>query len=91
MTVSLVSVLFVAAAMVASGALAVAWRKDLTAALAGIPLLFAGAGIAFAGVARFAAAGGPQLIGQEAGVLLALAALALVTLGVGMAGREGSR
>jgi hypothetical protein len=88
---SLVSVLFVATAMVAAGAFAAAWRRDLTAALAGIPLIFGGAGVAFAGVARFAAAGGPHLLGQEAAILLAVAALALVALGVGIAGREGSR
>ncbi|HYM98001.1 MAG TPA: hypothetical protein VET26_11925 [Candidatus Sulfotelmatobacter sp.] len=91
MTVTLVAVLFVAAGLVAIGALAATWRKDLTAALAGIPLMFGGAGVAFIGVARFSAAGGPELIGQEAAVLFAVTALALVALGVGIAGREGSR
>jgi NADH:ubiquinone oxidoreductase subunit K len=90
-TVTLVSVLFVAAGLVAIGALAVTWRRDLTAALAGIPVMFGGAGVAFMGVARFSAAGGPELIGQEVAVLLAVAALALVVLGVGVAGREGTR
>jgi NADH:ubiquinone oxidoreductase subunit K len=103
-TVGLVSVLFVAAAMVAIGAFAVAWRRDATAALAGIPLMFGGAGIAFAGVARFSAraaaavqapstqivvsVSGPPL-GQEAAVLIAIAALALVAMGVGLAARAG--
>lgn len=87
----LVTVMFVAAALVAAGAFAAAWRRDLTAALAGIPLMFGGAGVAFAGVARFSAAGGPELIGQEVAALLAIAALAFVALGVGMAGREGAR
>lgn len=91
MTVTLVAVLFVAAGLVAIGALAATWRKDLTAALAGIPLMLGGAGVAFIGVARFSAAGGPELIGQEAAVLFAVTALALVALGVGIAGREGSR
>ena len=102
MTVGLVSVLFVAAAMVAIGAFAVAWRRDATAALAGIPLMFGGAGIAFAGVARFAAraaaavqapstqvvvsVSGPPL-GQEAVVLIGIAALALVAMGVGLGAR----
>jgi len=55
-------------------------------------VMFAGAGIAFAGVARFsAAASGPPLIGQEMAVLLAIVALAAVALGVGLAGRESSR
>lgn len=91
MTVGLVAVMFVASALLAAGALAAAWRRDLTAALAGIPLMFGGAGVAFAGAARFAAAGGPPILGQAAGALLAVAALALVALGVGIAGREGSR
>jgi len=101
-TVGIVSVLFVAAAMVAVGAFAAAWRRDATAALAGIPLMFGGAGIAFAGVARFSAraaaavqppstqivvsVSGPPL-GQEAAVLIAIAALALVAMGVGLAAR----
>ena len=91
MTVTLTSVLFVAAAMAAIGVFTVVWRRDLTAALAGIPMIFAGAGIAFAGVARFAAAGGPHVFGQEFALLLAIATVALVALGLGLAGREGSR
>ena len=91
MSVDMVAVLFVAAALVAVGAFAAAWRRDLTAAIGGIPLMFAGAGVAFVGVTRFGAAGGPQLFGQEFAVLLAIASLALVAMGVGMAGRETSR
>jgi len=93
MTVGLVGVLFVAAALVAIGAFVCAWRRDLTVALTGIPLMFAGAGAAFAGVSRFAAAParGAQLMGQEVAVLLAIAALAAVVLGVGLAGREARR
>jgi NADH:ubiquinone oxidoreductase subunit K len=93
MTAGLVSVLFVAAALVGTGAFVAVWRRDLTHALAGVPLMFAGAGTAFAGVSRFAAApaGGAQLLGQEMAVLLSIAALAAVALGVGLAGREGPR
>ena len=91
MTVGLVSVLFVAAGLVAAGALVAVWRRDLTHALAGLPLMFAGAGTAFVGVSRFATASGPQALGQEAAVLLSVAALAAVALGVGLAGREGAR
>jgi hypothetical protein len=93
MTAGLVAVFFAAAALVAVGAFIAAWRRDLTHALAGIPLMFAGAGTAFAGVSRFAAlpAGGSQLLGQEVAALLSVAALAAVALGVGLAGREGSR
>jgi NADH:ubiquinone oxidoreductase subunit K len=92
-TVGVVAVFFVAAGLVAVGAFIAAWRRDLTHGLAGIPLLFAGAGTAFVGVSRFAAApaGGSQLLGQEVATLLSVAALAAVALGVGLAGREGRR
>ena len=93
MTAGLIPVFFVAAALVGVGAFIAAWRRDLTRALAGIPLMFAGAGTAFVGVSRFAAApaGGSQLLGQEVAILLSLAAFAAVALGVGLAGREGRR
>jgi NADH:ubiquinone oxidoreductase subunit K len=91
MSVSLVAVFFVAAGLVAVGAFGAAWRRDVTAAVAAIPLMLAGAGVAFAGVARFAAAGQPHLLGQELALLLAIAAVALVALGLGIAGREGAR
>lgn len=89
----LVAVFFVGAALAAVGAFAAAWRRDLTAALAGIPLMFAGAGVAFVGISRFAAAGGAaqQVFGQGFSVVLAIAALALVALGIGIAGREATR
>ena len=90
MTFGLVAVFFVGAALAAVGAFAAAWRRDLTAAVAGIPLMFAGAGVAFAGVSRFAAEGGSQVFGQGFSVLLAIAALALVALGIGIAGREAT-
>jgi NADH:ubiquinone oxidoreductase subunit K len=92
-SIGLVSVLFVATALVGIGAFVAVWRRDLTHALAGIPLMFAGAGTAFAGVSLFAAAptGGSQLLGQEMAALLSVAALAAVTLGVGLAGRVGPR
>jgi multisubunit Na+/H+ antiporter MnhC subunit len=89
--VTLVSVFFAAAALVAVGAFVATWKRDLTHALAGLPLMFGGAGAAFVGVSRFAAAAQPQVLGQEAAVLLSVAALSLVALGVGLAGREGSR
>ena len=91
MTAGLVAIFFVACAMIAVGVFGAAWRRDVSAAVATIPLMFAGAGIAFAGVARFAAAGGTHLLGQEFAVLLAVAAVALVALGLGIAGREGNR
>lgn len=91
MTLTLVGVLFVAAGLVAVGAFVAAWKRDLAAALAGLPLMFGGAGVAFAGIARFSAAGGPPAFGQEFAALLAVGALALVALGVGIAGRGTSR
>ena len=91
MSAGLVSALFVAVALVAVGAFIAAWKRDLTAALAGLPLMFGGAGVAFAGAARFATPGGPPAFGQEVAAVVAVAALALVALGVGIAGRGTSR
>ncbi len=91
MTVSLVSVLFVGAVLTALGAFIAAWKRELTAALTGLPVMFAGAGIVFVGVARWGAASGAPLIGQEVAVLLAITALSAVGLGVALSGREGSR
>jgi NADH:ubiquinone oxidoreductase subunit K len=91
MTAGLVAVFFVACALVAVGVFGAAWRRDVSAAVATIPLMFAGAGVAFVGVARFAAAGGTHMLGQEFAVLLAVASVALVALGLGIAGREGTR
>ena len=89
MTAGLVAVFFVACALIAVGVFGAAWRRDVSAAVATIPLMFAGAGVAFVGVARFAAAGGTHMLGQEFAVLLAIAAVALVALGLGIAGRAG--
>ena len=91
MSAGLIPVLFVAVALVSVGAFIATWKRDLTAALAGLPLMFGGAGVAFAGVSRFAAASDPQLFGQGVAALLSVAALALVALGVGIAGRGTSR
>jgi multisubunit Na+/H+ antiporter MnhC subunit len=91
MSAGLISVLFVAAALVGVGAFVATWKRDLTAALAGLPLMFGGAGVAFAGAARFSAASDPKIFGQEVAALLAVAVLALVALGVGIAGRGASR
>jgi hypothetical protein len=91
MSVTLVSVLFVAAGLTALGAFITAWKRELTAALTGVPVMFAGAGVAFVGVARLGATSGAPLLGQEVAVLLAIAALGAVGLGAGLAGRESSR
>jgi NADH:ubiquinone oxidoreductase subunit K len=91
MSVGIVSVLFVAVGLVAVGVFIAAWKKDLSAALASLPLMFGGAGVAFVGASRFAAQGGPPAFGQGVAALLAVAVLALVALGVGIAGRGTSR
>jgi hypothetical protein len=91
MSAGLIAVFFVAAAMVGVGAFVATWKRDLTAALAGLPLMFGGAGVAFAGAARFSAASDPRILGQGVAALLAVAVLALVALGVGIAGRGTSR
>ena len=91
MSAGLISVLFVAAALVGVGAFVATWKRDLTAALAGLPLMFGGAGVAFAGAARFSAAGDPKIFGQEVAALLAVAVLAFRALAVGIAGRGTSR
>ena len=101
----LVQALFVAAGMVSIGTFTVAWRRDQAAALAGIPLIFGGAGTAFVAVARFSSraaaaiqpANSPRIVlgvsgaplGQEAAVLIAIAALAAVAVGVALAARAG--
>ena len=91
MSVTVVTVLFVAAALIAVGAFVTSWKQDVVAALSGLPIMFAGAGIAFAGVSRFADSGGGPLVGQGVGVLLALLAVTSTALGVAIAGREASR
>jgi hypothetical protein len=87
----MVTVFFVAAGLAAAGVFTAVWRRDVAAALAGIPLILGGAGVAFVGVTRFAAAGGPYLLGHELGVLLAITSVALLALGLGIASREGDR
>jgi NADH:ubiquinone oxidoreductase subunit K len=83
---TLVGVLFVAAALVATGLLAAAWRRDALAALAGVPLTAAGAGLASVGTARFGSTIREPAAGQEAAVLVMLVALGVVVLGAAVAG-----
>lgn len=94
MTVTLVGTLFVSAALVGSGVLAAAWRRDSLAALAGVPVAAAGAALASVGVARFGSSLREPAAGQEAAVFVLLAALGIVILGVAGAspasvGRQG--
>jgi len=91
MTANLVPVLFAAAGLIGAGAFITVWKRDLTAALAGVPVMLAGAGTALVGVSRFATTHGTQVFGQEVAALVAIVALSLVAIGVGVAGREGPR
>lgn len=92
MSVTLVHALFLGAAIFAAGLFVIAYRRDLAAALAGIPLLLGGAGIDMAAATRFAASTRlDPVMGQEMAVLLAVAALALVALGAGLAAGGDSR
>lgn len=86
MTVTLVGILFVSAALVATGVLAAAWRRDPLAALAGVPVAAAGAALASVGVARFGSSLREPASGQEAAVFVLLAALGIVVLGVALGG-----
>ncbi|HEX6347928.1 MAG TPA: hypothetical protein VF160_00870 [Candidatus Dormibacteraeota bacterium] len=86
MTVTLVGILFVSAALVATGVLAAAWRRDPLAALAGVPVAAAGAALASVGVARFGSSLREPASGQEAAVFVLLAALGIVVLGVAVGG-----
>jgi hypothetical protein len=81
-TVTLVGILFVSAALVATGVLAAAWRRDPLAALAGVPVAAAGAALASVGVARFGTSLREPATGQEAAVFVLLAALGIVILGL---------
>ena len=91
MTANLVPLLFAAAGLIAAGAFITVWKRDLTAALTGVPVMLAGAGAALVGVSRFATTHGTQVFGQEVAALVAVAALGLVAMGIGVARREGPR
>jgi NADH:ubiquinone oxidoreductase subunit K len=82
---SLTAVLFVAAALAAIGLLGVAWRRDLAGAVAGLPVLAAGAAVAAAGGARYATSLRLPGVGQEFAVVLAVAGLAFVVLATPLA------
>jgi NADH:ubiquinone oxidoreductase subunit K len=90
-TLGLVQVLFVAAALLAAGAFALGHRRESGAALAGVPALAAGSGLALVGVSRFSASLTDPLAGQVFATVVALAALAVVVVGVALLGRESQR
>ena len=83
MSVGILHVLFVAAAVLTGGGFVAGYRRGPASALAGIAVMLGGAAIAMAGVSRFAASGLDPLSGQAFAILIALAALAVVGLGAG--------
>lgn len=86
--VGLTHVLFTGAALFAAGAFIVGFRRNLGAALGGVPLMLAGAGLDLVGVSRFAGSVKDPVAGQEMAVIAAGIALAFAALGAGLARRE---
>jgi NADH:ubiquinone oxidoreductase subunit K len=91
MNVTLVHVLFLGAALFATGAFTTAYRTSFSSALAGVAIMLAGAGLDLVGVARYAASINDPLAGQELAVLLAGLALATVAVGSALARPEAGR
>lgn len=89
--VGLTHVLFVGAGLFAAGAFLVGFRRNFGAALCGVPLLLAGAGLDLVGVSRFAGSVRDPAAGQEMAVIAAGMALAFAALGAGLARREEQR
>jgi NADH:ubiquinone oxidoreductase subunit K len=88
MSVGIVHFLFVGAFLFAAGTLLVARRPTYVAALAGVVLLLAGAGVDLVATARFAASSQDQVAGQEFAIVAAAFSLAFVALGVVLARLE---
>lgn len=91
MTVTIAHALVVGAVLLGCGALAAAWRRTPSGALAALPMIGAGAAIALAGMGRFAAGPRDPHTGQELAVLVTVAALALTILGAAWSGRGTAR
>jgi hypothetical protein len=91
MGVTLTACLVVGSALVASGALAVLWRRSLGESLVALPLLAAGGAICLAGASRFASLRQDPLAGQELAVMVTLVALAATLLGTGWLVRGAGR
>jgi multisubunit Na+/H+ antiporter MnhC subunit len=89
--VTLASCLVVGSAITGCGVFALVWRRSLTDALVGIPMIAAGIGICFAGASRFAALRQDPDTGQEMAALVSLVALAWTILAAGWGSRGTSR
>jgi NADH:ubiquinone oxidoreductase subunit K len=91
MTAGIVHFLVVGAFLFAAGAFLVARRRSYAAALAGIPLLFGGAGLDLTATSRFAATSQDQVGGQEFALVVAAFSFAFVALGAMLARLETPR
>jgi len=83
-SVGIVHFLFLGGFLFAAGAFAVARQRSYLGAVAGLPLLLAGAGLDLVAVSRFATARSDQLAGQGFAVLLALLVFAFVAVGAAL-------
>lgn len=81
MSVGMVQVAFVAAALFCAGIFSASYPRSLLGGLAGVPLMLGGAAVLFAGASRFAASRADAATGQEFAAVLALSALAFVLVG----------
>jgi NADH:ubiquinone oxidoreductase subunit K len=91
MSPGIVHFLFVGAFLFAAGAFLVARRSSYGAALAGIPLLFGGAGLDLTATSRFAASGQDPVAGQEFAIAVAVITFAFVAVGATLARLETPR
>ena len=88
MTVTATHILVVGAAVIATGVLAAAWRRDPGAGLRGLVVMAAGVAIALAGVSRLASSSADPVAGQELALFAGLGVLALVGLATLARGRR---
>jgi NADH:ubiquinone oxidoreductase subunit K len=91
MSVGIVQFLFVAAFLFGAGAFLVGRQHSFAAALAGVPLLLGGAGLALAATSRFAASSQDQVGGQEFAIAAAVMTVAFVGVGALVARQETPR
>jgi NADH:ubiquinone oxidoreductase subunit K len=83
MKVGLAQALFVAVALLSAGGFTIGYRRSPAAALVGVPVALAGAGLALVAVSRFAASGLDPFGGQLFAILIAIAGLAFTGLAAG--------
>lgn len=91
MTLTFRAALVVGALLVACGAFTAAWRRERGAALAGLPMLAAGAAVCLAGASRFSAVAAQAEAGQELAAVVSVAGLAAAIMGRAWTGRGAER